>query len=189
MSGTKRMAMARGVQSPAPQPELSKTILKGYENLQRNPVKSVLSANHRPVSIHFLRLLGHACNKFWKGDDFDKLSFWVVCVLAFWGSFRIGELLGQSTSSFSPSSDLLGSDVLHMSRTSFALWIRDPKVSKQFGDVVEIWNTPAFPNINPVKAFGAYWERRKRNFPLSQPLFLKANGKTFSASLFNATLQ
>ena len=190
MSGTKRMAMARGVQSPAPQPELSKTILKGYENLQRNPVKSVLSANHRPVSIHFLRLLGHACNKFWKGDDFDKLSFWVVCVLAFWGSFRIGELLGQSTSSFSPSSDLLGSDVLHMSRTSFALWIRDPKVSKQFGDVVEIWSTPHLPDIDPFNAFSTFYNiRQEKGFSTSSPLFMRARGDIFTAPQFNACLQ
>ena len=91
--------------------------------------------------------------------------------------------------SFSPLSKLLGSDVIPMPKTSFALWIRDPKVPKEFGDIVEIWNTPAFPDIDLVKAFGVYWERRKRNFPLSQPLFPKANGKTFSMRLFNATLQ
>ena len=190
MSGTKRMAMARGVQSPAPQPELAKTILKGYENLQRNPVKAVLSANHRPVSIHFLRLLGHACNKFWEGDDFDKLSFWVVCLLAFWGSLRIGELLGQSVSSFSPTSDLLGSDVLHMSETSFALWIRDPKVSKQYGDVVEIWSIPELPDINPFSAFATFWNlRQKKEFPNSSPLFMRAGGDILTASQFNTCLQ
>ena len=76
-----------------------------------------------------------------------------------------------------------------MSETSFALWIRDPKVPKKFGDIVEIWSTPAFPDIDLFKAFGVYWERRKKNFLLSQPLFLTANGRTFSQSLFNATLQ
>ena len=54
---------------------------------------------------------------------------------------------------------------------------------------MEIWSTPAFPDIDPLKAFGVYWERRKKNYLLSQPLFLTANGRTFSQSLFNATLQ
>ena len=101
----------------------------------------------------------------------------------------IGKVLCKEVQSFSPSSDLLGSDVIFMSKTSFALWIRDPKVPKKFGDIVEIWGTPAFPDIDPFKAFGVYWEKRKNNFPLSQPLFLTASGKIFSHSLFNATLQ
>ena len=53
----------------------------------------------------------------------------------------------------------------------------------------KIWGTPAFPDIDPFKAFDVYWEKRKNNFPLSQPLFLAASGKIFSHSLFNATLQ
>ena len=101
----------------------------------------------------------------------------------------MGEILCNQVQAFSPSSNLLGTDVIPMSRTSFTLWIRDPKVPKKFGDIVEIWNTPTFPDINPVKAFGAYWEKRKKNFTFSQPLFLAASGKTFSHSLFNATLQ
>ena len=101
----------------------------------------------------------------------------------------MGELLCKEERSFSPLSDLLGSNVIFMSETSFALWIRDPKVPKKFGDIVEIWGTPAFPDIDPFKAFGVYWEKRKNNFSLFQPLFLEASGKRFSHSLFNATLQ
>ena len=189
LAGARRLALAKGVPTPSHQSDLSKTILRGYENLSRDPIKAVSEATHRPVSIPFLRLLGHAANKFWKGNLNDKQCFWAVAVISFWGSLRIGEVLCKEMQSFSPSSNLLGSDVIFMSATSIALWIRDPKVPKTFGDVVEIWATPAFPDIDPFHAFSVYWERRKTKFPLSQPLFLAASGKTFSHGLFNATLQ
>ena len=189
LAGTRRLALAKGCPTPPQQSDLSKTILRGYENLSRNPIKAVAEATHRPVSIPFLRLLGHAANKFWKTNLNDKQCFWVVAVISFWGSLRLGEVLCKEVQSFSPSSDLLGSDVIFMCKSSLALWIRDPKVPKKFGDVVEIWSTPEFPDIDPVKAFNVYWEKRKTNFPLSQPLFLAASGKIFSHSLFNATLQ
>ena len=128
-------------------------------------------------------------NTFWKRNLNDKQCFWAIALASFWGFLRMGKLLCKQVQSFSPSSNLLGSDVIIMSETSFALWIRDPKVPKKFGDIVEIWSTPAFPDIDPFKAFGVYWERRKKNFPSSQPLFLTASGRTFSQSLFNATLQ
>ena len=189
LAGARRIALAKGVPTPSHQSDLSKTILRGYENLMRNPVKAVAEAKHRPVSIPFLRLLGHAANKYWKGNLNDKQCFWVVAVISFWGSLRLGEVLCEEVQAFSPLSDLLGTDVILMSATSLALWIRDPKVPKKFGDVVEIWSTPAFPDIDPVLAFSAYWERRKDRFPLSYPLFLAASGKIFTHSLFNATLQ
>ena len=145
---------------------------------------------HRPVTIHLLRLLGHAANTYWEGDSFDRLSFWVVCLTAFWGSLRIGEILGQKTTSFSPGSDLLATDVLNMSSTSFAWWIRDPKVSKQFGDVVEIWSTPQFPEIDPFTSFTAFWRiRNKKGFPLTSPLFMRAGGDVLTAQHFNRCLQ
>ena len=114
----------------------------------------------------------------------------MVCLASFWGALRIGEVLGKSTTSFSPESDLLGSDVLHLSPTSFAWWIRDPKVSRQFGDVVEIWSVPAFPDIDPFQAFSTFWRiRTEKGFPLSSPLFMRSGGDILTASHFNKCLQ
>ena len=183
LSGTRRLAMARGVESPATQSEFAKCILRGYENMQRDPVKAASEATHRPVTIPFLRLLGHAANKFWKGQGLDKLCFWTICLAAFWGSLRLGEVLCSNKGSFSPGSDLLGTDVIHMSGTSFALWIRDPKVPKTFGDVIEIWETLQFPDLDPFSTFSAYWASRDK-LPLSLPLFLRADGTNMTHKFF-----
>lgn len=190
MAGARRLAIASGVETPAPRSDLARSLLKGYENLKRDPKKAAMSSTHRPVSIHFLRLLGHAASTYWEGDSFDKLSFWVVCLTAFWGSLRIGEVLGQRTSIFSPGSDLLASDVLHMSKTSFAWWIRDPKVSKDFGDVIEIWSTPQFPDIDPFTSFGKFWRiRNQKGFPMTSPLFMRSKGDILTSQHFNRCLQ
>ena len=190
LAGTRRLAMSKGVSSPSPQSDLAKAILKGYENMSRDPVKNVAAATHRPVTIPFLRLLGHASNKHWKGDNFDKLCFWAISVIGFWGSFRLGELLCDDVAVYSPPSDLLGKDVIHMSASSIAFWIRDPKVPKQYGDVVEIWSTPQFPDVDPFLSFSLYWkERNKRGLPLTLPLFLSADNQIFTHDRFNSSLK
>ena len=115
-----------------------------------------------------------------------RSTSWTICLVAFWGSFRMGELLCQ-TKAFSPGSDLLASDAIAISDSSLALWIRDPKVPKEFGDVVELWSIPQFVDLDPVAAFNRYWkERSKRNFPMNTPLFLKDNGFPFTHSSFGS---
>ena len=190
LSGIRRMSLAEGVARPEVTPDLANTLLKGHENLSRDPVEAVAKATHRPISIPFLRLLGHALTKHWKGPEENKKTFWTICMVAFWGSFRAGELLTDQVTTFSTKSDLLGSDVLHMSEDSFALWLRDPKVSKEYGDVVELWKTPQFPNLDPWIAFSKYMAWRKtRSFPSSWPLFLRADGMSFSHGYFDTSLK
>ena len=84
LAGARRLSIARGAE-PSPTPELAKQILKGYENMNRDPKAAVLASKHRPITIPMLRLLGHAANTYWEGDSFDQLSFWVVCLASFWG--------------------------------------------------------------------------------------------------------
>ena len=189
LAGARRIALSKGVENPSPQSDLAKTLLKGYENLKRDPISAVASATHRPVTIPFLRLLGHATSKHWEGDTGDKLCFWTVCLISFWGSLRIGEVLCEKPQNFAPASDLLGSDVICMSPTSIALWLRDPKVPKEFGDVVEIWSTPQFPDINPFTSFSAFWKQRNKLFKPTQPLFMRVDGKNFTHRSFGNTLQ
>ena len=189
LSGVRRMSLAMGAPMPKKVEGLTKALLKGNENLCRDPIISVSRATHRPISIPLLRLLGHAITKHWKGSKEDGWTFWTICKIAFWGSFRVGELLTEGATTYSPKSDILGSDLLWMSDTSLALWIRDPKISKEYGDVVEIWKTPQFPDLDPWSTFRNYWNRRKvLQSSLSLPLFLRADGLSFSHKYFDTCL-
>ena len=55
MSGTRRLALSKGVE-PAPESQLAKALMKGYENLERDPAKAAAEAVHRPITSP---LLGH----------------------------------------------------------------------------------------------------------------------------------
>jgi hypothetical protein len=63
LAGTKRMATTRGPDTPPPSGQ-ARSILKGYENLQRDAKEAVVKNTHRPVTIHLLRLLGHVANTY-----------------------------------------------------------------------------------------------------------------------------
>ena len=100
------------------------------------------------------------------------------------------ELLCEYSSSFSPSSELLGSDVLAMSGSSFGLWIRDPKVSNDLGNVVEIWDVKPFPDVNPFPAFKTYSNiRSKKGVADTSPLFVRSDGKLVTKLHFHAVLK
>ena len=176
LSGVRRLAISKGVFRPEPQSQLQKAILKGLENIQRDPLKEVANATHRPMSLPLLRIIGHYIATKWDRDLFERYAFWAACTTGFWGSLSIGDFL-CSYVSYSPKSDVLGSDVLSMTDDSIAIWLRDPKVPKPFGDVVEIWATPQFSDVDPIASFTAYWRLRQENgFPLHHPLFLRSDG-------------
>ena len=188
MSGIRRIALSKGIPTPDKIPDLTKTLLKGHKNLCHDPQLAVDEATHRPVSIPLLRLIGHSLSKHWEGTQQDKLTFWTICKVAFWGSFRVGEILSENTTIFSPKSDMLGSDMLWMSDSSFALWIRDPKIRTKYGDVIEIWKTQQIPDLDPWISFAEYWKWRQQ-FPPTWPLFLRADGLCFSHSQFSGIMK
>ena len=188
MSGLRRIALAKGIPTPEKVHDLAKTLLKGHQNLCHDPQANVREATKRPVSIPLLRLIAHSISKHWKGTRQDKLTFWTICKVAFWGSFRVGELLSDNTTIFSPKSDILGSDMLWMSDSSFALWIRDPKIRTEYGDVIEIWKTTQIPDLDPWISFSEYWKWRQQ-FSTSWPLFLRADGLCFSHIQFDKCLK
>ena len=83
-------------------------------------------------------------------------------------------------------SDLLATNVLYISATSFRWWIRDLKISKQFRDVVEIWSNPQFPEIHPFTSSTTFWRIRNKKSP---DQFMRAGGDVLSAQHFNRCLQ
>ena len=189
LSGIRRMAFAKGVSNPDQTSSLGKVILQGYQNLNRNPIVAVKKNTHRPITIPFLRLLGHVIATRWKGAPDDKQTFWTICLIAFWGSFRIGELLSE-TKAFSPGSDMLGTDLLSLTPNSFALWVRDPKIPKEFGDVVELWSIDQFKDLDPVVAFHTHWNKRQsKGFSTNLPLFMREDGSPFTHSYFSSILK
>ena len=112
-------------------------------------------------------------------------------LLARWGSFRLGELLGSKTMEYHPTSILLASDI-KFHEGSLSVWLRSPKVSpEQNGDVVEVWSVTEIPGLDPMSALVNYLKLRTQAFGemLHHPLFLHENGTIFTKQQMNAELR
>ena len=73
-----------------------------------------------------------------KLHPFDKQLYVTVATVAFYGSFRLGELLSKAATSFDPSTTLLGSDIEFIpagskpgiTKNMFTIKVKSPKVTR-----------------------------------------------------------
>ena len=165
-------------------------MLAGLHNQVKNPQAAATKKTRRAITIHMLKLIEHAIavNTVW--SDYEKSLRWAVVLVAWWGSFRIGELLPKAKHSFCPSSALLASDVTFKDN-SVAIWLRSPKVEKEVtGDIVEVWDVPMREDLNPLRMLGAYVQRRREKFGEAEtlPMFLHENGEIYTKLQLNTDL-
>ena len=190
LSGIRFYLFSMGLANPPPLPQLANQLLAGYEKSRLNPQMTAAKKTRRAITVEMLKLLEHsiACHSSW--SDFEKSLRWTVILVAWWGSFRIGELLSQNSTCFHPSNTLLASDVTY-EEDSIAIWLRNPKVDREaLGDVVEIWTIEGRADLDPVKKLKAYIQRRHELFgdAESYPLFLHEDGRIYSKQELNKDL-
>ena len=111
MAGIRFYLLSLGIAAPPKLPPLPEQLLVGRVNQVRNPALLASKKTKRAISLEILKLLGHgiARNNVW--SDYEKNLRWAVFLTAWWGSFRIGELLSKSMHQFHPSSALLASGI------------------------------------------------------------------------------
>ena len=162
-------------------------ILRGIKNLKRDPQVFVQKKTRRAMTVDHLKLLGHALATSELSGHMRSLV-WAGSLLAFWGSARIGELMGPSASAFDPKSTLLWSDV-KLSDDMVKLWVRSPKVSSPTGDILEVFQVPDI-SLDPITAVKHYMSFRRRVDQGSEdlPFFIEENGKFFTKQKFNRIL-
>jgi hypothetical protein len=109
---------------------------------------------------------------------------------AFWGSFRMSELIESEKSKFHPSSSLLPSDI-KFHDDSVALWIRSPKVWRDGGDVVEVWEVKENEDLDPVLALKRYLRLRTEALGPAEdcPVFLHQDGSQFTKHEMNKDIK
>ena len=111
--------------------------------------------------------------------------------MAWWGSFRLGELLSPETTKFHKSTTLLASDIkFHQGSVSVSL--QHPKiVQEETGDVLEVWAVAEIPDLDPVKVLRKFMQLRQDKFGDVEdyPLFLHENGSIFTKKQMNSDLQ
>ena len=111
---------------------ITKAILRGTENLETSKVQ--YKHTRKVFTLPLLKLLGHEIARASWPDD-SKRVFWSCACVSFFGSFRIGELLAASKSTFDPSVTLLWGDV-KLKEDSCMIQIKIPKSKKKEGEFV-----------------------------------------------------
>ena len=137
-------------------------------------------ASRLPITISILQLL----HQYLAGSPFnlfDQHCLWSCCALAFFGCFRIGELLPTPAGNNIQTYDVtLRDDLLQ-------LYLRRSKTDRYAaGTVIHI--KPVTSSLCPVQALSSYLPHRLARFPAG-PLFLLNTGEPLSPHRFNCIIK
>jgi hypothetical protein len=157
---------------------LAKTMLKGAKN-----IASYKATTKKPkfiMTLSCLKILGHEiASTDWTA--IRKAVCWTACTLAFFGSFRIAEIVCPTDSTYSADT-LVWSDVIFNDKLSVTVTIRHPKSNKTGGERVDIFSFTGH-NCCPVKALDNL--RKIRKAAQHEPVFAFSEKEYLSKKHFN----
>jgi hypothetical protein len=157
---------------------LNNFLLKGAEH-EKSKTEKV--SETVPVTMEMLETIRKRLfAKTWK--SLSKLTIWAVCTLAYWGVFRLGELLPAHETVFDKFSDLLWKDIEFLNE-GVVVTIKSPKVVGRKAEKVylhkltEKWVCP----VRALKTLArkTQWENRAE-----QPVFLLSSGNSLTRKVF-----
>jgi hypothetical protein len=159
-------------------------MIRGAENLAR--YNAVFSKVRLVMTLPLLKILGHEIAKS-NWSTCNKKVFWCVCTTAFFGSFRLGELLAPGKNKQSPET-LTWDKVKFLDNNSALIEIKFPKSNKKHGDFVDIF---CFKNHNccPVTTLKALYESKQSDVKKNLPVFTLDDGSFLTQSLFNSKIE
>ena len=175
-------------------PDIVKSLLTGKGHLDDEIDRD--DFGRMPILIEHLDLL-HAILPLDKTLTANqKQAFWAICVLAFFGSFRITELLSKRARTIDPKTDLMRRDIEVQERKVggkkmkfLKVLLKSPKESKKNKEsiCVEVFSTG--DKFCPVEAFEAY-EKGFGVLHRKNAVFrIDTNGDAFTQWNFNVKLK
>ena len=189
LAGLRQLHLAKGLQLPNIRSDLVNQILAGKKNVDL--LLPVIKPTRIPVTPTILRILKTQIT----GDNLpyhDKRLYWLICTLAFHGSFRIGELLTRSPTTYDPNYTLLCKDIAvnitlvdNVPVKFLEVNLKHSKCSKNKPVVIDIY--PTNSDLCPVRAYAKWFNTRASS--LNLPAFRLSSGKTLTPNTFNAKLR
>ncbi len=160
--------------------DLGPVLVRGMSNLATPKKKNRVEI--KPLTVESLRKIRKGLEKFdWK---LTGQSVWTCCVVAFWGAFRLGELLGSDAIKFDKFLSLLWEDVLLSSDTA-KIRVKSAKVKGPPGDSVLLFSIPD-KNLCPVTAL-CRLGKSEQNLGMGSkesPVFRETNGNLLTKRVF-----
>jgi hypothetical protein len=161
------------------------SMLKGAKNLSL--YKNIFKPAKFVMSYQLLRILGHEiATSNWKQDS--KTVFWSACCLAFFGSFRIAEILPGAYSK--DSWETLTWNRVHFTEHNSAIInVRFPKSQKKpQGDFIDIFRIEN-NSCCPLTALSRLRDSSARNIACDMPVFSFNNGCPLTPKVFIDTVR
>jgi len=162
---------------------VTKTMLTGAENMK---FYSEISGQARKVmTLPVLKILGHQIAvSDWSEDS--KQVFWCAALFAFFGSFRMGEILCQDSTKFHPDENLLWKDV-KIKIDSVTVKVKIPKNRKPTGEYIDLfeYKDSGYCPISAIKKLEILKGRGKKD---ETPIFGFSSGILLTQSVFNSLL-
>jgi hypothetical protein len=161
-----------------------KALIRGAENLKLYAQDK--KETRKIMTLPLLKLLGHAlatCD--WSPNSVQV--FWACCLLLFFGSLRIGEVLPPSSFKFNPFETLLWEDLIFR-KDSILVHVKIPKSRNPQGDFIDIFEFKGH-GCCPVSALRALRDSSPKSSVPNSPVFQFSSGKFLTPNLFNVCLR
>ena len=163
---------------------LVNNLLKGIENLEF--YKNISKGTRKVMTLPLLKLIGHQIAiSDWKEDS--KQVFWTAILVAFFGSIRLGEILGKNEHEFNPNETFLWDDVSFREDDSVLIKLKIVKNRTVQGEFIDL-----FPfkdkECCPVIALKRLFELKTAKKRIGMPVFTFNNGTILTSSTVNSTL-
>jgi len=156
---------------------LQNWVTKGLQNI--NSKKKIKPKRETsPVTVCLLKKLGRYLNTK-KGKRVTRLSAWAAALVAFWGCFRLGEILCKNQMDFDKFTDLTWKDV-KLARKSVRIRIKSGKTSGSKPIFVCLGALPR-KSLCPRRALNKLkrLQGEKGLYCQNLPVFRKGDGENF----------
>ena len=189
LSGLRTVHLKHGSMPGNLRPDLVNAVIRGREQ-ELNKEKIPRLAMTLPVLKLLKKLISMTS---WSLEQ--KRLLWVVCTMAFHGSFRIHELLSKNVTCFDPTTTLLGNDVRLVNtkldgkeEEILVVHLKSPKEEKLSQGVrVELFSTGTFSC--PVRAWKSWRILTKGSLCPTKPVFRFPDGRCMTGAFFNMELK
>ena len=110
MSGLRMIHLTQGIDIPALRHPIINSIPEGKAHIETVKARLKNKPKRLPITLNLLKLIKAKIN-IWEESDQMRLLVWSVCLICFFGGFRIHEILAKSKNVFDPAFTLLGKDL------------------------------------------------------------------------------
>jgi hypothetical protein len=184
MSNLKLIHELRRLNCSAFKSFLCKTHIRGAQNLAFYNQQH--KGNKKVFSLALLRIMGHniaVCD--W--SIHSKSIVWTAALVAFFGSFRFGELVAKSETTFNVHETLLWKDIKFFDDNSVRIHNKIPKNRTANGEYVSLFEFDS-NSCCPIKALKSLKLLAGKNASEMSPVFSFSNGKLLTCNKMNGLI-